>query len=578
MNNRTSSPGGVEMPETHEVFNQSSPLTDYNAYLGDAALREAMRRHGGARNEDALIAHGARTGAADVIEWGFLANQFKPVFSSHDRQGHRVDEVKYHDAYHQLMKLALESELHSSPWARPGPGAHVARTGMYYLQAQVEAGHGCPVTMTFASVPALKLTATIADEWLPKVLARGYDPRNVPHTEKDAVTIGMAMTEKQGGSDVRSNTTRATPIGARGPGEPYELIGHKWFTSAPMCDAFLVLGQTNDGLTCFLVPRWRPDGSKNPVQVQRLKNKMGNVSNASSEIELRGALGWMIGEEGRGVASIIEMVAMTRFDCMIGSSAGQRQAVAQAVNHARERSAFGKTLIEQPLMRNVLADLQLELEGSLAMTMRMAAALDESQGSHAGSNNGHDALLLRLGLPTGKYWICKRTPFHAYEAMECLGGNAVTEDFIVARLYRDAPVNAIWEGSGNIQALDMLRALQKTPAVLEAWFDELALTSRDSPELDRAVRVLKDAMSDLHNAEYCARAFVDQLALTLQASLLLRADNSAVANAFIASRLGTQRDRHYGTLPKGLDIAAILERADPLHVESRAAEQPASPA
>ncbi len=566
MNTRTSSPGDIDTAETHEVFNQSSPLTNYNAYLGDAALRDAMLRHGGAWAEDALNAHGARTGSAEVIEWGFLANEFKPQFYSHDRQGRRVDEVKYHDAYHQLMKLALESGLHASPWARQVPGAHVARAGIYYLQAQIEAGHGCPVTMTFASVPTLKLTAAIADEWLPKVLACTYDPRNVPHTEKQAVTIGMGMTEKQGGSDVRSNTTRAVAMGARGPGESYELIGHKWFTSAPMCDAFLVLAQTNDGLSCFLVPRWRPDGSKNPIQVQRLKNKMGNVSNASSEVELRGALGWMVGEEGRGVSSIIEMVAMTRFDCMIGSSAGQRQAVAQAVNHARERSSFAKTLIEQPLMRNVLADLQLELEGSLAMTMRMAEALDERQDSQGGSKSEHDALLLRLGLPTGKYWICKRTPFHAYEAMECLGGNAVTEEFIMARLYRDAPINAIWEGSGNIQALDMLRALQKTPAVLDAWFDELGLTHRASPELDRAVLALKDSMSDLDDAQYCGRSLVDQLALTMQASLLVRTDNSAVADAFIASRLGARGARNYGTLPRGLDIAALLERADPLQI------------
>ena len=393
------------------------------------------------------------------------------------------------------------------------------------------------------------------------MLARGYDPRNVPHADKAAVTIGMGMTEKQGGSDVRANTTTARPLAAGGPGELYELVGHKWFTSAPMCDAFLVLGQAEGGLSCFLVPRWRPDGSKNPIQVQRLKNKVGNVANASSEIELRGALGWMVGEEGRGVRAIIEMVAMTRFDCMIGSTAGQRQAVAQAVNHALERSAFGKRLIEQPLMRNVLADLQLEVEGSLAMTLRMGEALDRSL---APGGDEHEQLLLRLGLPTGKYWICKRTPCHAYEAMECLGGNGVTEDFILARLYRDAPINAIWEGSGNVQALDMLRALSRSPEVLDAWYAELAKTRGASRELDAAVLAVQEALLDGDAVEYRARRIVDQLALTMQASLLLQAGNQAVADAFIASRLGQAGDRNYGTLPRGLDLETILQRANPL--------------
>ena len=353
------------LAQTHEVFNQARALEDYNAYDNDTALREAVRRHGAGWAEDRLSAHGAKTGSAEVIEWGFLANEHKPQFFSHDRQGYRVDAVKYHEAYHRLMTLGLESGIHSAPWTDPRPGAHVARAAQSYLQGQVEAGHGCPLTMTFASVPSIKLTPLLAKEWLPKILNNAYDPRNVPHTEKQALTIGMGMTEKQGGSDVRANTTRAYPVAAEGPGEAYELVGHKWFTSAPMCDAFLVLAQTDSGLSCFLVPRWRPDGSKNPIQVQRLKNKMGNVSNASSEIELRGALGWMVGEEGRGVPAIIEMVAMTRFDCMVGSTSGQRQAVAQAVNHAMGRAAFGKTLIDQPLMRNVLADLQLEVELSL---------------------------------------------------------------------------------------------------------------------------------------------------------------------------------------------------------------------
>ncbi|MEZ5573053.1 MAG: acyl-CoA dehydrogenase family protein [Halioglobus sp.] len=550
------------LAQTHEVFNQSRPLVDYNAYDSDAALREAVQRHGAGWAEKSLFTHGARTGSAAVIEWGFLANEYKPQFESHDRQGHRIDRVRYHESYHHLMTLALEEAgLHSTPWTEPGPGAHVARAARYYLQGQVESGHGCPVTMTFAAVPTLRLTPKIADIWLPKVLARGYDPRNIPYTEKSALTIGMGMTEKQGGSDVRANTTSARALGAQGPGEAYELVGHKWFTSAPMCDAFLVLAQTSGGLSCFLVPRWREDGSKNPIQVQRLKNKMGNVANASSEIELRGALGWMVGQEGRGVPAIIEMVAMTRFDCMIGSSAGQRQATAQAVNHALTRSVFGKHLIDQPLMRNVLADLQLEVEGSLAITMRMGEALDRSL---AAGGNEHEKLLLRLGLPTGKYWICKRTPFHAYEAMECLGGNGVTEDFILARLYRDAPINAIWEGSGNVQALDMLRALGRSPEVLDAWYAELNKTRGQSTVLDAAVKEAQHALADTAEVEYRARRTVDQLALTMQASLLVQAGNHAVADAFIASRLGQSGDRNFGTLPRGLDLEAILQRASPV--------------
>ena len=538
---------------THEVFNQSTALENHNLYAGDTALREGLARHGGSWAEADLQRYGEVCGRPDVIEWGYRANEFKPQFDTHDRFGHRIDLVRYHPAYHELMTLALTEGLHSSPWADPRPGAHVARAAKYYLHSQVESGHCCPVTMTFAATPSLQLTPAIAEQWLGKVHARDYDPRNVPHMEKQALTIGMGMTEKQGGSDVRANTTRAYPLGAGGPGEAYELVGHKWFLSAPMCDAFLMLAQTERGLSCFLVPRWRPDGSKNPVQVQRLKNKVGNVSNASSEVELRGALGWMVGEEGRGVPAIIEMVAMTRFDCMIGSAASQRQATLQAIHHAAHRSAFGKTLIDQPLMQNVLADLQLELEGSLAITLRMAEALDHL-------DDAQQQLLMRLGTAVGKYWICKRTPHHAYEAMECIGGNGVMEDCILPRLYRDAPINAIWEGSGNVQALDVLRAVGKTPAVLDAWFAELAKSSGADARLDRAVQALQGEFADLDEAEYRGRHLVDQLALTMQASLLVQAGNSAVADAFIASRLGGLGDRQYGTLPRGLDVRTIIER------------------
>ncbi|MDF1780231.1 MAG: acyl-CoA dehydrogenase family protein [Alcanivoracaceae bacterium] len=545
------------MSSTHDVFNQTPALENYNAYSGDDALKDAVVREGADWAKKEIEQFGKITGSASVIEWGFQANEQKPQFHPHDRYGHRVDEVKFHPSYHALMNQALTEGMHSSPWTDPKPGAHVARAAKSYLQAQVEAGHGCPLTMTFASVPTLKLTPSIAQEWLPKVLAREYDPRNVPHTNKHAVTIGMGMTEKQGGSDVRANTTVAHPVAAMGPGEAYELTGHKWFMSAPMCDAFLMLAKSSEGLSCFLVPRWRPDGSKNPLQVQRLKNKMGNVSNASSEVEMRGALGWMVGEAGRGVPAIIEMVSLTRFDCMVGSMAGQRQAVAQAVHHAAHRSAFGKTLIDQPLMRNVLADLHLEVEGAMAMTMRMARSLDSLA-------HEDEKLLMRLGTAVGKYWICKRSPNHAYEAMECLGGNGVTEDFILARLYREAPINAIWEGSGNVQALDVLRALAKTPAVLDVWFAELGKAAGAISTLDKTIVELKNAFTDLSDIEYRARYLVEQLALTMQGSLLVQAGNQSVAEAFVASRFGHHGERNYGTMPRGLDIDALIRRANPL--------------
>lgn len=544
--------------ETHRVFNQSSSLVDYNSYTGDTALREGVARHGAAWAEPALCAHGERCGSAEVIEWGFLANEFRPQFAAHDRQGFRVDAVRYHEAYHRLMQMGLEAGLHSRPWTEAGPGAHVARAAQYYLQAQVESGHGCPLTMTFAAVPSLRLTPSVADTWLPGVLRRAYDGRNVPFTQKQALTIGMGMTEKQGGSDVRANTTTARAIGAGGPGAEYLLTGHKWFTSAPMCDAFLMLAQSAGGLSCFLVPRWRPDGTRNPLEFQRLKNKMGNVANASSEVELREALGWMVGDEGRGVPAIIQMVAMTRFDCMLGSAAAQRQAVAQAVNHCTGRSAFGRALIEQPLMRNVLSDLQLEVEGALALTLRMAEALDRSEAGDA-----REGWLLRLGLPAGKYWICKRTPQLVYEAMECFGGNGVTEDFIFARLYRDAPINAIWEGSGNVQALDLLRALGRSPQSLEAWREEFAAVAGAHPAFDRAAGALLEALADPQEREFRARALVDRFALLAQGALLLRSGNTAVADAFIHSRLAMAGDRQYGTLAAGTDVATLLARADP---------------
>ena len=544
------------LAETHEVVNVARDLVDYNPYLQDAALQEAVGREGAAWAHDELAAFGAMVGTAGYIELGALANRVPPELDTHDRFGNRIDLVRFHPAYHTLMKSAIEHGLHASPWAAPGPGAHVARAAHIYLHSQVDAGHQCPITMTFAAVPSLRTTPQLATLWEPKITARVYDPRNVPDAEKAGLTIGMAMTEKQGGSDVRANTTRAFPVGARGPGEPYELVGHKYFVSAPMCDAFLVLAQAPGGLSCFLMPRWRPDGSRNPMQVLRLKRKMGNVSNASSETELRGALAWMVGEEGRGVRTIIEMVAMTRFDCMVGSSAGQRAAVAQALHHCSLRSAFGKVLNEQPLMRNVLADLVLENEGSVALTMRVARALDRR-------DDEHEDLLVRLCTAVGKYWICKRTPGHAYESRECIGGSGVMEDSPFPRLFRESPVNAIWEGSGNVQCLDVLRAMQKTPGVVGAFFGEVAKARGANATLDRYVAALHKAFTDVDELEYRARDLVDRMALALQAALLVQHAPASISDAFCGSRLAASGHHNYGALPRGVDCAAIVARSTP---------------
>jgi len=541
---------------THEVLNQPFELTDYNLFASDAALMEAVAREGAAWAAADLTRFGERLGSAGYLELGVLANRHQPEFDTHDRYGRRIDLVRFHPAYHALMRTAIEEGLHASPWTDPRPGAHVARAARTYMHSQVEAGHGCPITMTFAATPCLQLQPDLAAAWLPKLHARVYDPRNVPVEQKQGITIGMAMTEKQGGSDVRANTTRAIPVGAEGPGRAYELVGHKFFVSAPMCDAFLVLAQARGGLSCFLVPRWRPDGTKNPLQVVRLKKKMGNVSNASSETELRGALGWMVGKEGRGVATIIEMVAMTRFDCMVGSTAGMRMATSQAIDHCRQRKAFGALLIDQPLMQNVLADLALESEAALVLTMRIARALDSR-------SDTHEDLLIRLGTALGKYWICKRTPQHAYEAMECIGGSGVMEDSPMPRLYREAPVNAIWEGSGNVQCLDVLRAMRRTPEVLDAYFAEVETARGGHAAFDRYLAALKEDMGDMSDFEYRARDLCDRLALGLQASLMVRNAPANIADAFCRSRLESRGHHQYGALPRGIDLAAIVARAAP---------------
>lgn len=551
-----SAPDARYWAETHELSNLSRELCDYNMYTEDTALVAAVRREGGQWAERELTEFGKLTGSADYLELGHLANKFTPELETHDRFGNRIDLVKFHPAYHQLMKAAIEHGLHASPWTAPGPGAHVARAAKTYLHTQVEAGHGCPITMTFAALPTLRHQPALAALWAPKVTALVYDPRNLPPDQKQGLTIGMAMTEKQGGSDVRSNSTRAYPTDHGGPGAAYELVGHKYFVSAPMCDAFLVLAQAPGGLSCFLLPRWRPDGSKNPMQIVRLKKKMGNASNASCETELRGALAWMVGEEGRGVRTIIDMVSMTRFDCMVGSSAGMRMAASQALHHCSIRSAFGQVLNQQPLMQNVLADLALESEAALTLAMRVARAMDQRA-------DEHEDLLVRLITAVGKYWVCKRTPNHAYEAMECIGGSGVMEDSMMPRLYREAPINAIWEGSGNVQCLDVLRALSKTPAVMDAFYTEINKAQGAHALLDRYVADLATQLKDSRKFEYRARDVVDRMALALQAALLVRHAPSFISDAFCESRLAQVGQHNYGALSPGADTAAIIERATP---------------
>ncbi len=539
--------------ETHEVTNQVPPLDGANLYRIDLPLRQWVQRFDAGWADARLDAYGALAGGP-LMTAGFLANENRPVLRTHDRYGHRIDVVDFHPAYHELMRTAIAHGIPSLPWTAPQPGAQVARAALMYLHNQAEAGSSCPLTMTYASVPALRLQPDLAEHWLPKILATEYDPRNLPMEQKAGVTIGMAMTEKQGGTDVRANSTRAFPVGAGGPGQPYELVGHKWFCSAPMCDAFLTLAQTDKGLSCFLLPRHRPDGTRNQLYIQRLKNKLGNWANASSEVEYRGALAWMVGEDGRGVPTIIEMVASTRFDCMIGSSSLMRQALTQALHHCTYRHVGGRALIEQPLMRNVLADLALESEAALALTLRMGRAQD----------NRHDERedkFARLVTAIGKYWICKRAPEMIAEASECLGGAGYVEETILPRLYREAPVNSIWEGSGNVQCLDVLRALSKEAGVLDALFDVLGDGHGDA-RLKSHIERLGTALRDPDDIQYRARQLTEDVAVALQAGLLLEAGNSAVSDAFIASRL-EGRGRVYGTLPKGLDIQALLSRSAP---------------
>lgn len=543
---------------THDVTNQSVPLEDYNIYKADTALREAIHREGAAWAETQVAEFGGHCGSARYLEAGRLANANPPVLRTHDRYGHRIDTVDYHPAYHDIQKLYVMYRAHSWPWVEKRAGVHVARAALAYMIPQTEAGVGCPITMTFAVVPALKHTPAIAEAWLPKLLSNEYDARHLPVSQKRSAQMGMAMTEKQGGSDVRANTTRACALGKGGSGGEYVLTGHKWFCSAPMSDAFLTLAQTDAGLSCFLVPRFRPDGTKNNFFIQRLKDKLGNRSNASSEIEYRDTWAQMLGEDGRGVPTIIDMVTHTRLDCGLASAGFMRQGVAQAMHHVKHRSAFGKKLRDQPLMKNVLADLAVEWEAATMLMFRLARGYDEMV------NDPHAQDFVRIATAVAKYWICKRGPHHVYEAMECLGGAGYVEESPLPRLYRESPLTSIWEGSGNVMCLDVLRALNREPETAPAFLGELEAARGLDKRVGAAIDKLKAMLSDTGNLELRARRLVEHMARTLQGALLVRYGNSAVAEAFCASRLAGDHGDEYGTLPPHVDFETILNRAAPV--------------
>jgi len=570
-----SQPAREDAPwRTHTVANQPPPLVGIDVFSSNLPLVEATEREGAGWIAERASALGRFVGEVDGPQqlWGRLANENKPVLHTHDRYGNRLDEVEFHPAWHQLMTMGVEHELHSLPWTSDEPAVHAARAAMYMTGMQAEAGYACPITMTFAVLPALRAQPELAAEWEPLVTATTYDPRSIPAAEKGSAIAGMAMTEKQGGSDVRANTTYARPLNGGGAGAEYQLTGHKWFCSAPMSDLFLVLAQAEsadgsaEGLSCFLMPRILPDGTRNAMHIQRLKDKLGNRSNASSEIELHNAWAQMVGEPGRGVPTIIEMVGHTRLDCVIGAAAGMRAAVVQATHHAAHRAAFGKTLIDQPLMRNVLADLCLESEAATALAMRLARAYDEAGNDARDGVDDSDAQLFkRVATAVGKYWACKRAPNHAFEAMECLGGNGYVEDSGMPRLYREAPLTSIWEGSGNVISLDVLRALSRSPRSLEVFLAEVELAAGADARLDAHVQGLKSQLfgEDPATLESRARRVVEGMALALEGSLLVRGAPPAVADAFCASRLGGDGGLEYGTLPAGSDFETIIERSRP---------------
>jgi len=548
---------------THEVFNQPPPFEDVNLYASDAGLIDAVEREGGGAAAVALGSFGQVAGSAEALERGRLANEHTPKLSTHDRQGRRRDTVTFHPAYHMLMRTSCGEGLHSSVWTHLGKkgvarraGAHVARAGAFYMAAQMEAGHCCPITMTNAAVPVLLQQPDVAADWLRRILPFNYDPSFSPPAAKTAVTLGMGMTEKQGGTDVRASTTTAEPIGGGGPGGEYRITGHKWFLSAPMSDAFLILAQAPGGLTCFLMPRFLPDGSVNALHLQRLKDKLGNRSNASSEVEFHGAWARAIGEEGRGVATIIDMVTYTRLDCAVASAGLMRFALANAIHHAEHRTVFQKKLIDQPVMQQVLADMALDVEASTALAFRLARAFDRADDPRASAWR-------RLMTPVTKYWVCKMAPPLAAEAMECLGGNGYVEEAPLARLYREVPVNSIWEGSGNVMALDVARVLQRDPAAVQMVMDELLVAAGDDQHLRRAHARLEAMLQEPKLLDARGRTLVEALAV-LAAGTILRAHAApAVADAFIATRISGDPRQTYGQGLEHADVGAIMARASP---------------
>jgi putative acyl-CoA dehydrogenase len=544
---------------THEVTNQPPPLFGHDVLSTDAALVEALARYGRDGALELLTPLGVLAGTEQAQRWGVEANAYPPTLRTHDRYGHRVDEVDFHPSWHALLEIAISHGLHGTAWRDTAPAPHVRRAAGFMVWSQVEAGHGCPVSMTYAAVPALRADPALSAEYERGLTATSYDGRLVPPSTKPGLLAGMGMTEKQGGSDVRANTTRAEPLAVDGD---YALTGHKWFCSAPMCDVFLVLAQAPAGLTCFVVPRVLPDGSRNVFRIQRLKDKLGNRSNASAEIELDQTWARRLGDEGRGVATIIEMVSMTRLDCVLGSTSLMRGAVAQATHHAAHRSAFGSPLADKPLMRAVLADLAIESEAATVLAMRLAASFDAPIGSPASSAvDPGERAFRRLAVAVGKYWVCKRTPALVGEALECLGGNGYVEESGLPRLYREAPLNSIWEGSGNVNALDVLRALAREPATVEAFFAEVEVAAGADARLDAAIDRARKALAEADEAG--ARGLVEALALVLQGSLLVRHAPTAVADAFCTTRLDGDWGHAFGTLPGGLDAAAIVARATP---------------
>ena len=543
---------------THEVLNMPPHLGDQDLWGEDIALREAVAQNGAGWAGDHLARFGKHMGQADMVYQSELANKHEPALKTFDRYGMRVDQVEFHPAYHTLMDAAVSHEVHSFAWNHAGPGAHVAHGALQYMYQQVEGGVMCPMAMGYSAIPSLNSTPGVAEQWLPRLLSTTYDQRDIPADQKHGVMIGMFMTEKQGGSDVRANTTRAEPVGiAEGIGQEYRLTGHKFFSSAPMCDAFLVLAYTAGGLSCFLVPRWRPDGTRNGIYLQRLKDKLGNKSNASSELEFIDAYGVMLGDEGRGVRTIIDMVQHNRFYCTTASAGMMRQGLRLALHHVRHRSAFQRKLVDQPLMRNVLADLAIETEAAMAYGMRLGRAIDEAE------SDPMAAALARIGTAIGKYWVCKRAPPHVGESLECLGGAGYVEESGLPRLYREAPLNGIWEGSGNVICLDVQRAMQREEAAVPAILAELEAAKGGNALLDHTAALVREDLADQEDFELRARAVTERLAVALQASLLVRHAPAAVADAFCATRLGERWHGAYGTLLKGTDFDAIIDRITP---------------